>query len=110
MNCPVCDNVRMREVEKAGVTIDTCPQCKGVWLDRGELDKLMGGVREVRDDFNTWQNQRDDEYERRDYERHDDERRDHGHSPSYDKNHYPQQGYKGKKKKSILDSLGDLFD
>lgn len=89
MNCPVCDNVKMREVEKAGITIDTCPQCKGVWLDRGELDKLMSDVREVREDFNTWQKQRDDDY---------------------DKNHYPQQGYKGKKKKSILDSLGDLFD
>lgn len=115
MNCPVCDNVKMREVEKAGVTIDTCPQCKGVWLDRGELDKLMSDVRDVREDFNTWQKQRDDDYERRDYDRRDGERRDYEqrnyeHNPSYDKNHYPQQGYKGKKKKSILDSLGDLFD
>ncbi|MDF2938196.1 MAG: hypothetical protein K0Q90_3569 [Paenibacillaceae bacterium] len=113
MNCPVCDHVKMREVEKEGVTIDTCPQCKGVWLDRGELDKLMSGVREVRDDFNTWQKQRDDDdYERPDFERRDYERRDYEHKPSYDKdkNYYPQQGYKGKKKRSILDSLGDLFD
>ncbi|MNC20609.1 hypothetical protein D3C75_685650 [compost metagenome] len=109
MNCPVCDNVRMREVEKEGVTIDTCPQCKGVWLDRGELDKLMSGVREVREDFNTWQKQRDDDYERREGQR-DYAQREYEHKPSYDKNYYPQQGYKGKKKKSILDSLGDLFD
>jgi len=40
MNCPVCDE-RMREVDRIGVTIDICPSCKGVWLDRGELDKLL---------------------------------------------------------------------
>ncbi|WP_399539108.1 zf-TFIIB domain-containing protein [uncultured Paenibacillus sp.] len=48
MKCPVCDDVRMREVEKDGVTVDVCPDCKGVWLDRGELEKLMLGVRDMR--------------------------------------------------------------
>ncbi len=41
LNCPVCQSA-MREVNKAGVVIDTCTQCRGVWLDRGELEKLMG--------------------------------------------------------------------
>ncbi len=40
MNCPVCDG-RLRAVEKYGVEIDICPDCKGVWLDRGELDKIL---------------------------------------------------------------------
>lgn len=40
MKCPVCDE-SMREVEKSGVALDICPGCKGVWLDRGELEKLM---------------------------------------------------------------------
>lgn len=40
MNCPVCDD-RMKEVERQGVTLDICPSCKGVWLDRGELDKML---------------------------------------------------------------------
>jgi Zn-finger nucleic acid-binding protein len=31
----------MKEVDRRGVEIDICPECKGVWLDRGELDKLM---------------------------------------------------------------------
>lgn len=47
LNCPVC-STGMTEVEKAGVTIDTCPKCRGVWLDRGELEKL--GERLARDD------------------------------------------------------------
>lgn len=40
MQCPVCDE-RMKEVERSGVMIDICPGCKGIWLDRGELDKLV---------------------------------------------------------------------
>ena len=40
MNCPVCDE-KLREVEKHGVQIDLCPACKGVWLDRGELEKML---------------------------------------------------------------------
>jgi len=51
MKCPVCEDVRMREVVKDDVLIDVCPDCKGVWLDRGELEKLMQGVREVRQDY-----------------------------------------------------------
>jgi Zn-finger nucleic acid-binding protein len=39
MNCPVCET-QMKEIEKYGVEIDICPQCKGVWLDRGEIDKI----------------------------------------------------------------------
>lgn len=37
--CPVCQGA-MREINQQGVLIDTCTQCRGVWLDRGELEKL----------------------------------------------------------------------
>lgn len=40
LRCPVCDTP-MREIEKFNVIIDICPSCKGVWLDRGELDKII---------------------------------------------------------------------
>ncbi len=40
MQCPVCD-ARLRAIEKFGVEIDICPECKGVWLDRGELEKII---------------------------------------------------------------------
>ena len=40
MNCPVCGE-RLREIERSGVMIDICPSCKGIWLDRGEIDKLI---------------------------------------------------------------------
>lgn len=38
--CPN-DGAGMQEVNRNGVLIDICPQCRGVWLDRGELEKLL---------------------------------------------------------------------
>ena len=46
MSCPVC-RVPLVMSERQGVEIDYCPQCRGVWLDRGELDKIIErGARE----------------------------------------------------------------
>lgn len=41
MKCPVCTSVDLLISERQGVEIDYCPQCRGVWLDRGELDKVI---------------------------------------------------------------------
>lgn len=40
MKCPV-DNVDLVMSERQGIEIDYCPKCRGVWLDRGELDKII---------------------------------------------------------------------
>ncbi len=40
MRCPV-DDAPLREVTRSGVKIDLCSECRGVWLDRGELDHLL---------------------------------------------------------------------
>ncbi len=40
MKCPAC-NIELNMMERAGIEIDYCPQCRGVWLDRGELDKII---------------------------------------------------------------------
>jgi uncharacterized protein len=41
MKCPVCPESTLLMSERQGVEIDYCPNCRGVWLDRGELDKLV---------------------------------------------------------------------
>jgi uncharacterized protein len=48
MPCPVC-KVPLSMSDRQGVEIDYCPQCRGVWLDRGELDKIIerSGAAEV---------------------------------------------------------------
>lgn len=40
MKCPAC-NVDLVMTERQGTEIDYCPKCRGVWLDRGELDKII---------------------------------------------------------------------
>ena len=41
MKCPTCPDTALVMADRQGVEIDYCPQCRGVWLDRGELDKLI---------------------------------------------------------------------
>lgn len=41
MKCPVCKDVTLLMSEKHGIEIDYCPECRGIWLDRGELDKII---------------------------------------------------------------------
>lgn len=46
MQCPV-DGQVLVITEPSGVEIDYCPKCRGVWLDRGELDKIIGAAAQV---------------------------------------------------------------
>jgi len=41
MRCPHCTDTNLAMTERQGIEIDYCPNCRGVWLDRGELDKLL---------------------------------------------------------------------
>jgi Zn-finger nucleic acid-binding protein len=41
MKCPICTEVQLVMSERQGVEIDYCPTCRGIWLDRGELDKII---------------------------------------------------------------------
>ncbi|MBN3755570.1 hypothetical protein G3N95_21690 [Paraburkholderia sp. Tr-20389] len=46
MKCPVCKTPDLLMTERQGVEIDYCPTCRGVWLDRGELDKLLNQMQD----------------------------------------------------------------
>ena len=52
MKCPSCPDTTLVMSDRQGVEIDYCPQCRGVWLDRGELDKLI--ERAAYDDQPSW--------------------------------------------------------
>lgn len=81
MQCPI-DGTELKITDRQGIEIDYCPQCRGIWLDRGELDKLIERSLPAA-------TQPQPRYETRDYD--DDDHR-------YDK----------RKRKSSF--LGDLFD
>lgn len=88
MKCPVC-NIDLKMADRQGVEIDYCPQCRGVWLDRGELDKII--ERSATAMPGRDRNDDDDDDDRRRRYDHDD---DHA-------GRYPR------KRKSFL---GDIFD
>jgi uncharacterized protein len=67
MKCPV-DSATLLMSERQGVEIDYCPECRGVWLDRGELDKLLQQADDAWDDNDRSRGRQDD---RRPDDRHD---------------------------------------
>lgn len=96
MQCPVC-TTELKIADRQGVEIDYCPKCRGVWLDRGELDKIIEraavteplnqqAVRPVAPSPDYADNRR--------FDNDDDQRR------------YPP----GHKKKSFLSEMFDIFD
>lgn len=87
MNCPICTTVSLVMTDRQGIEIDYCPQCRGVWLDRGELDKII--------DRSTTGSSG---------QRFEDDRRE--HSRDYREPHREGQ-YKKKKREGFL---SDLFD
>jgi len=54
MNCPVCRNEAMIILELKGVEIDYCLNCKGIWLDSGELELLLGNSEETQKFLNSF--------------------------------------------------------
>lgn len=56
MKCPSC-NETLLMTERQGVEIDYCPKCRGVWLDKGELDKIIEKSLEQQDPDQNLQNQ-----------------------------------------------------
>ena len=42
MNCPLCIDQILEITLRHGIELDICPKCRGIWLDRGEIDRLLG--------------------------------------------------------------------
>lgn len=84
-HCPICVDAPLTPRVRDGVEIDVCPSCRGIWLDRGELEKLMARAHQELDDYRS----RDSE------------------PPSsrrgYEKQHPPR-------KRRLAELIGDLFD
>ena len=66
MQCPLCIDEVLDTRHRSGVEIDVCPRCRGVWLDRGELDRLAGPVAEIPPPAPTAATPRPEDREKRD--------------------------------------------
>ncbi len=100
MKCPVCKETSLVMADRKGVEIDYCPDCRGVWLDRGELDKII--ERSAAYDAPTAQSTVSQEPSVRNKQVNTS---DHG-SSKYNK----KQHKDGRKKNRMTDLLGDIFD
>jgi Zn-finger nucleic acid-binding protein len=117
MLCPVC-NVELQMTDRQGVEIDYCPKCRGVWLDRGELDKIIERSAEneqrlrsasapataVRRDtapefYPDYEDDYDDDYKRKNDTRYAES------DPRYGDRRHDQR-----RKRSFLDDVFDIFD
>ncbi|MCO6383542.1 zf-TFIIB domain-containing protein [Oceanicola sp. 502str15] len=101
MNCPHCITP-LSMADRSGIEIDFCPTCRGVWLDRGELDKII--ERSAAEAAPRREEPRRDERRDRDWDGDDD----------YDYRRYGSDRdgkYHGKRKKKGMGAmLGDIFD
>ena len=100
LTCPKCRG-DMRTYERSGVTVDQCGECRGIFLDRGELERLVDA--ELRYNAPPQQQPRYEEKPRYDDRRYDNDRRyddDRKYDPRYGNQHK-------RKKKSFLEELFD---
>ena len=109
--CPNC-NASMTEVKRNDVAFDMCPTCRGVWLDRGELEKIVAGARDERTAF--------DQDRRQFYDNPDEYRRTHPQRPQQEYGERGEQGEYGERGERGYDQRGgrrrggfglfDIFD
>jgi Zn-finger nucleic acid-binding protein len=98
MKCPVCKEPDLVMADRQNIEIDYCPQCRGVWLDRGELDKIIerasaNAAPAATEPMPAPASAPAPRPQYADYRR--------------DKDNHYREGYHHKKRKSFL---GDLFD
>lgn len=100
MQCPVCPSTNLVMSERQGIEIDYCPTCRGIWLDRGELDKIIDRSRSQ----NSFSEPVEKETPKQlPSDQHYGQYRDKEHY----KHHNDNYGHHYKKKKSLLEQLFD---
>lgn len=100
MECPVCKDTKLVMSDRQGIEIDYCPNCRGVWLDRGELDKIIDKSTAVISQPAP-QHGRNDAYQGQHHQP-----QGFGHSKQ-PQGYSQQDSYKKKKREGFL---GELFD
>ena len=123
MNCPRCTTAALEERDRDGLVVDACPTCRGIWLDRGELERLIARATQDYDELARDERgvrrepprelrvvRREDEdrgelHARGERYSHDDRRDDHdGRGNGRHEQRYPHR------RKRWFEALGDIFD
>lgn len=98
MQCPN-DNTTLQMTTREGIEIDYCPQCRGVWLDRGELDKLIERSNAPQQQGYSQPPQQQHYQQPQQHRQYDDDDDDYRNNHGGDHRKHKKEGF-----------LGDLFD
>ena len=102
MKCPRCETSALEERQRDGITVDVRAQCRGIWLDRGELERLIARAVDEQDAL-----------ERRPRHHHDDDDDHYRGQMHHDKRHEYEnrRDANGRvRKRRWFESLADIFD
>jgi uncharacterized protein len=80
MICPRCNKPTLEERERDGITMDVCMECRGIWLDRGELERLI--ARANQESIDAYDRQPRHEYSHEQEHDNHDHHKHHGHGDS----------------------------
>ena len=94
MKCPVDKDVNLLMTERQGIEIDYCPECRGIWLDRGELDKIIEKSNSNISSTQT-QNHSDEKHHIKNYDNRD----------RHNKDEWANRNHKSKKENFFADLL-----
>jgi Zn-finger nucleic acid-binding protein len=104
MKCPRCETSMLEERERDGVTTDVCQKCRGIWLDRGELERLI--ARAIEEQNATERKSGFDRDDDDDFGRHDSRTRRDEFQGNDDRGNPDGRG----RKRRWYESLTDMFD
>lgn len=102
LSCPACE-MPMKVVDRGGIHIDRCTGCKGVFLDNGELEKLIA-LMTAADDDDDWLQPPAKPAAPPQPQQH------HYQQPVYESHHHHHHGYYKHRKKSAMKTFMDIFD
>ena len=105
MKCPVCKDVNLIMSERQGVEIDYCPSCRGVWLDRGELDKIIEKASSFTSQ-NSHNQTKPNPYQNYPKQNYNNESNQNSHHSAYQNSNH--NGYPKKKKEGFLSEIFDF--
>jgi Zn-finger nucleic acid-binding protein len=109
MKCPICD-IDMRISDREGIEIDYCPQCRGVWLDRGELEKIIAKVDSQLSSDRDHDDNKPEQEEQSHFEiQHSKDRRKSEYSRNEQYNGKEQVERGGQKREGFFSNLFDMF-